>query len=97
MRKTLNLKNCLFFLQVPFQTAQRTFHKLKEPLHLISEGNDISSAHPAVWSGTAESTQFWVFPCLLGMRTGLEMSLFRCCGISNKIVLLVHCSLEVKA
>lgn len=56
MSKTLKLKISLLFLQVPFQMIDRTLHKLKEPLHLIPEGSDISSAHPAVWSGTAEST-----------------------------------------
>lgn len=56
MSKTLKLKISLLFLQVPFEMAQRTLHKLKEPLHLIPKGNDISSVHFAVWAGNAEST-----------------------------------------
>lgn len=100
MNKTLKLKTSLLSLQVSFQMAQRTLHKLKEPPHLIPEGNGISSAYPSVWSGTAGSwdfcwvlTYFWDFPCLLRLHTGLEMSLFHFCGI----VLLVWCSLKVKA
>lgn len=42
MSKTLKLKTSLLFLQVPFQMAQRTLHKLKDPLYLIPEGTDIS-------------------------------------------------------
>lgn len=50
------MKTILLFLQVLFQMAQKILYKLKDPLHLIPDNNDISSAPLAVWSGTVEST-----------------------------------------